>query len=184
MRTLKIYSLNHFHLRHRAGLIIVILLNTTFLVLIYLVPGSLYLSTTFIQFSPSPATSGNHRADLFFYNFVCLSVFEVQLSYNPVSFWCVTQQSSVSVRYKMVTTTSLVTICHHTKMLHYPWLHSPCCTFHPCDSSVLELEVCTCDLPHLSRSSSSPPFPPTTPSLFSVPVTRFCFVCSFLDSNY
>ena len=76
MRTVKIYSLNHFHLRHKAGLIIFILLYTTLLVLIYLVPGSLYLPTTFIQFSPSPVTSGDLRSDLFFYDFVCLSVFD------------------------------------------------------------------------------------------------------------
>ena len=77
MRTVKIYSLNPFHLRHKAGLIIFILLYTL-PVLIYLVPGSLYLPTTFIQFSPSPATSGDLRSDLLFYDFVCLSVFDSQ----------------------------------------------------------------------------------------------------------
>ena len=41
----------------------------------------------------------------------------------------------------MIITESLVTICHHTKMLHNHWLYSPCCAFHTCDSFILQLEV-------------------------------------------
>ena len=40
------------------------------LVLIYLITGSLYLLTTFMSFPlPLPPTSGNHKSDLFFYEF-------------------------------------------------------------------------------------------------------------------
>ena len=31
----------------------------------------------------------------------------------------------------MITTISLVTICHYTKLLQYYWLYSLCCTLHP-----------------------------------------------------
>ena len=43
MRTLRIYSLNNFHLQHPALLITFIILYITPLVLIYLLTGSLYL---------------------------------------------------------------------------------------------------------------------------------------------
>ena len=47
MRTLRIYSLNNFHVYFIALLTIVIILYITYLVLIYLITGSLYLLTTF-----------------------------------------------------------------------------------------------------------------------------------------
>ena len=52
------------------------MLYITSLVLIDLITGNLYLLTAFIQFPLTPA-SGNHKSDLFFYEFVCLFVFEV-----------------------------------------------------------------------------------------------------------
>lgn len=45
----------------------------TSLVLIYVTPGSLEVWEAFVQPLPPPAhthTSGNHRSDLFFYDFV------------------------------------------------------------------------------------------------------------------
>ena len=59
MKTWRIGSLN-FHIQCRAVLIIFIVLYITSLVLIYLIIGSLYLLTTFIQpptCSPSLATT-------------------------------------------------------------------------------------------------------------------------------
>ena len=71
MRTLRIYSLNHFHILHTAVFVIFIMLYFMSLVLIYLVTGSLYLLTTFIQLClPPPPASGNHKSDLFC-EFVC-----------------------------------------------------------------------------------------------------------------
>ena len=72
MRTLRIYYLNNGHKEHTAMSIIFIMLYITSLVLVYPITASLYLSTTFIQFSlPLTLASGNHKSDLFFYKFVC-----------------------------------------------------------------------------------------------------------------
>ena len=69
MRTL---DLLNFHIKHTAVLIIFITLCITSLVLIYLIIGSLYLLIAFVQFPLSPPPgSGNHKSDLFFYEFVC-----------------------------------------------------------------------------------------------------------------
>lgn len=57
-------------LYHAAVVTIDIMLYTIALVLIYLITGNLYLLTTFLQFPLS--TSGNHKSDLFFYEFVLL----------------------------------------------------------------------------------------------------------------
>ena len=48
MRTLKIYSLNNFHIQCTAVLIIFIMLYITFLALIYLITGNWYLFTAFV----------------------------------------------------------------------------------------------------------------------------------------
>ena len=50
MRTLRIFSLNHFVIHYTAVLIIFIILYTTSLVIIYVMYGSLYLLIAFIQF--------------------------------------------------------------------------------------------------------------------------------------
>ena len=48
-----------------------IMLYITSLVLIYLITGGLYLLTAFIQLPlPLPPASGDHKSDLFFYEFV------------------------------------------------------------------------------------------------------------------
>ena len=47
MRTLRIYSLNNFHIQHTTVLIVFIMLYFTSLVLIYLIIGSLYLCLGF-----------------------------------------------------------------------------------------------------------------------------------------
>ena len=63
--------------------------------------------------------------------FVCFwSIIDLQ---RYESSWCRTQWFSISMHYKMLTTISLVTIRHHTKILQNYWLYSPCCTFHICD---------------------------------------------------
>ena len=47
----------------------------------------------------------------------------------------------------MITTISLVTICHHTKLLWYYSWYSPCYTFYPRYLFILSLEVCICPSP-------------------------------------
>ena len=54
MTTLRIYSLNYFCTYHTAVFITFIMWQVTSLVLIYLLTGSLYPLTTFIQF-PIPS---------------------------------------------------------------------------------------------------------------------------------
>ena len=63
--------LQHHTSKHMAGLIIFIMLYIVSPVLIYLVAGSLYLLTAFIQ--PSlHSTSGNRKSGLPFYESVCI----------------------------------------------------------------------------------------------------------------
>ena len=67
MRTLRIYYLNNFHIQCTAVFSIFIMLYITSLILIYLITGSLYLLTVFIQVPiPPPPASGRHQSDLFF----------------------------------------------------------------------------------------------------------------------
>ena len=56
MKTFKIYSLNNFHVKYIAVLLIFITLDIMSLVLIYFITGNVYLLTTFVHFplSPSP----------------------------------------------------------------------------------------------------------------------------------
>ena len=130
--TLRAYSLN-FHIWHRTVLIILVMLYIIFLVLIYLITASLSFLTTIIQFPfhPSP-TSGNHKSDLS-YEFVFLFVFKVLLTNNTMLFLgAQCNWFDISMHYEMITTISLLTICHCTKISHYYWLYwlfSPRCTF-------------------------------------------------------
>ena len=65
-----------------------------------------------------------------------------------VSFWNIidlqhyvssnTKQANISMYFKMITRINLVTLYHHTKILHYYWLYSPHFTFHICYSFVSE----------------------------------------------
>ena len=87
--------------------------------------------------------------------------------------------------FLMITTVNLVTICCRAKILHNDWLLS---LQHTDDSFVLQLEVCTSNLPYLCLSfPHSPPF--LQASVCSLYLWRFlfCYVCSFvllLDSTY
>ena len=73
MRTLRIFSLNHFLVHYTAVLIIFIVLYTTFLVIIYVMHGSLYLLIAFIQFLlPQLASLVTTNLIFFHYGFICL----------------------------------------------------------------------------------------------------------------
>ena len=66
MRTLRIYSINNFHIYYKPVLTIVIMLYVIFLVLLYFIIGSLYLLTTRIQFLlPLTPAFGKHTFELF-----------------------------------------------------------------------------------------------------------------------
>ena len=54
-----------------------------------------------------------------------------------VSSRCTTYPFDISIHYKIITTVSLVTICHHAKLLQYHLISSPHCTFNPHDSFVV-----------------------------------------------
>ena len=54
------------------------------------------------------------------------SIIDLQHYVSP---WYRTQWLDISIHYKMITILSLVTICHHTKVLHCYWLSSPCCLY-------------------------------------------------------
>ena len=105
------------------------MLYITFLVLIYLVTGSLYLLATFILFPlPPPPTFGSQKSDLIF---LCIYLF---LKYDWLTTLLVlgTQQwFCVSIYFKMISMISLVVFCHHAKTLHNYWLYSLHCTFIP-----------------------------------------------------
>lgn len=73
MGTLKIYTLNNFHIYTTYSSIILIMLYILSLVLIYLLTESFYLLTFIQSLSYPPPTSSNQTFDLFFYE----SVFEV-----------------------------------------------------------------------------------------------------------
>ena len=70
MITLRIYSLNNLHVGHTEMVIMFIVLYIIPLALLYLITGSLYLLTAFIQFLPlplpHPTTFGNYKPDRFF----------------------------------------------------------------------------------------------------------------------
>ena len=67
-------------------LILFVMFHITSLVPISLITGSLYLSTAFNQLCLPPApTSGNHKSDLLFYEFI---VFEIYLTYNAMLVPC------------------------------------------------------------------------------------------------
>ena len=66
MRNLRVYSLNKFPIYYISVLVIVIILYITSLELIYLVTESLYLLTTFLQYSLfPPITPRNHKSESF-----------------------------------------------------------------------------------------------------------------------
>ena len=154
------------------------------LVIIYPIVRSLYFLTSFFQFSLPPLTSGNHKSGLFFYEFICFVSF-VCLKYYG-SPWYTMQWFNISVHYKMITKISLVIICHYTKILHHYWQYTPPCTFHPCDSFILLLEVC----PSWFPSSFSLISLTASPHLFVLCIcecfcsTMFAYLYCFLDSTY
>ena len=80
MWTFRIYSLSNFQIYYTAVLTTVVLLYVTSSVLI---PVSLYLLTTFMNYfpHPSPPASGNHKSDHFLSKFVFLRFYNIVI-YN------------------------------------------------------------------------------------------------------
>ena len=72
MRTPRIYSLNNSPIYPIALLATVIMVDLTSPVTVYLITVSLYFLTIFFQFLlPLPSMFGDHKSDLFFFEFVC-----------------------------------------------------------------------------------------------------------------
>ena len=54
-----------------------------------------------------------------------------------IGFRCTTQWFDNDIHHEMLITISVVTICHHTKLLQYHWLYSLCYILYPCDLFIL-----------------------------------------------
>ena len=70
----------------------------------------------------------------------------------------------------MSTTISLVTICHHTKILQYCSVYAPCCTFHLCNFYFVTESLCLL----ISLIPHPPPLQQTT-CLFFISMSLFLF---------
>ena len=141
---------------------------------IYLITGSLYLLTAFIQFPlPLPLGAGNHKSNLFLTCFCFWNIIDLQ---HCLSFCYTTEWFDISIHFKMITTLNWITICHHTKILHNHWLYSLYCTFHTCDPFILQFEICNLliSLPYFFPSFTSSPLATTVCSLYLW--LCFCFV--------
>ena len=125
---------------------------------------------------PTP-TSDNHKSYLSFYEIVC---FWVIIDLMLVS--VIQHRLKISIHFKIITTITLVTICHYTKISHN-WLYSPHCTFHTQDSLILEPKVCTSESPSLVFSPF--PHPLWQPSVCSLHLCSLSvyWLC-FLDFTY
>ena len=140
------------------------------------ITGSLYLFTAFIQFSlHSTTTSGNHKFDLFFYKFVYFwSTVDIQ---HHVSSCYRTEWFAISVHFKLITATSLVTICHHAriyKVINYILLTL---YFMPVTHLFCSWKFAPLNLPY--------PFPPSPLTYLFMSVTLFkCCWFVHLYSTY
>ena len=110
-------------------------------VIVYYIPITYFsYNWKFIPFDcfytiPPPATltSGSHKCDLFFNEFVCfwsiIGLWYYVSSCYTIK-WC-----NISTCFKMITMVSLVTICH-PKIIHSFWPYSAHCACHNCDSFI------------------------------------------------
>ena len=123
--------------------VIFAMLYITFLGLVCLIIESLYILTAFIQFPlPTLPLIITHLISFG----VCLFIFEVELICDTMLLPVAQQWFDISIHFKMIT--SLVAICHYTKILYSYWLHSSYCTFRIhlfCNCKFVYL-----NLPHLS----------------------------------
>ena len=104
--------------------VIFAMLYITFLGLVCLIIESLYILTAFIQFPlPTLPLIITHLISFG----VCLFIFEVELICDTMLLPVAQQWFDISIHFKMIT--SLVAICHYTKILYSYWLHSSYCTF-------------------------------------------------------
>ena len=90
----------------------------------------------------------------------------------------------ISIHFKMITIVSLVTICHHTKILQNYWLFSPRWIFHAWLSYFATANLYLL-ISLTSLSSTRVPSLLATPFLSSISVSVLLslFIC-FLDSTY
>lgn len=117
-----IYCPNNFHIKHTAGLIMFLMLYVTTLVIMYLTMRSWYILTSLSGPLPTPWFC-NHKYDLFFYVFFWF-------------FWSIFD-FNILIYFKMMIMENLVTICHHTNILHSYRLYFPHWTLHIQDLFIL-----------------------------------------------
>ena len=133
-RTLRIYSLNNFHMWHTVVLIIFMFYSIP-PVLLFLINGSLHLLTAFIQLASPPLVTTN----LISSTYVCLF-----LKCN----WTIALWTFLLIRESMFLCISQWSPCKSSynispKILHSYWLYSPQCSFHTHNSFISQMEICT-----------------------------------------
>ena len=80
----------------------------------------------------------------------------------------------------MIATVSLVTICHHTKLLLYFWPYSLFCILYPCDL-FYNWKFMYLLIPFTYFTLHPPPLPPAATSLFSISMSLFLFLFLFFS---
>ena len=110
----------------------------------------------------------------FIINYFCWYFFywSIQLTYNIILVLSIPECFDIYILYEIITTMSLVTICHIIKLLQFCWLYSLRCTLQPQDWFILRLEVLN---PFCHLSLPPPPSPLATSSFFAVSMSLFLF---------
>ena len=97
------------------------------------------------------------------------------MTYNVLLISGVQHSNLIFIHIIKWTTTSVVTTCHHTKLLQYYRLYSLCCTLHLITYYNWKFVPI-----HLFHPLQSPPAPLVTTSLFPMSLCLFCFGGSFV----
>ena len=98
---------------------------------------------------------------------------------SQIHFRCATMGTpGVSIHNKIITIISLVTICYHTKLLYYSCLYSPYYAFHPVIYFVTGSLYLLISLIYFTHPPTLSP--PPTSCLFSLSMSRLCYICSFV----
>ena len=130
---------------------------------------------------PPPPNSGNHKPDLFLYEFVWLVGFWSKNDLQHcISSWHTTQRFTISIHYKMIIRISLVIICRHTKILHCYRLYSLHCIFHLVIHLFCSWKLVPLKFPRLFLNSPHHPLLWQPSVCFLYLWFCSCFVCSFI----
>ena len=119
------------HVTHTVALVVFITLHINLSRILYLGVCAFWLLSS--RFPSSTPTSGNHRSDLFFYEFVCFwSIIDLPHYISP---GCTTRQSDISLHFRMSPMVSLGIMSSHKDTMSSLTV-TPHCTVHTHDSFV------------------------------------------------